>query len=61
MRLVRIFIKIEICRISIRHKLTNILQVYLPRIGVQDDMFEKLFGIYETRNEPLRLTEGYMN
>ena len=38
----------------------NFTQIYLPRIGVQDEMFEKLFGVYETRNEPLRLTEWYV-
>ena len=43
---------------KLKHK--YLFQAYLPRIGVLDEMFEKFFGMYETRNEPLRISKRYV-
>ena len=39
--------------------LCHYLQAYLPKTGVLDAMYDKLFSIYETKNEPLRMSERY--
>ena len=39
--------------------LYHYLQAYLPKTGVLDAMYDKLFSIYETKNEPLRMSERY--
>ena len=41
--------------------LYHYLQAYLPKTGVLDAMYDKLFSIYETKNEPLRMSDRYFN
>ena len=41
--------------------LYHYLQAYLPKTGVLDAMYDKLFSIYETKNEPLRMSERYFD
>ena len=49
------------CQLLSTTVLYHYLQALLPKTGVLDAMYDKLFSIYETKNEPLRMSERYFD